>query len=88
MKNFNNTNTDKQPEPVEVMALFTYGLNPCEPLRFKRKGQRETTITDLIRTKIRFLGAGAEHIFDVMAGRHEYRLTFNSETLRWNLTEI
>lgn len=86
MKNF-NINENKQ-EPVEVMALFTYGLNPCEPLRFKRKGQREQTVTNLLRTKIRFLGAGAEHIFDVLSGRQEYRLIFNSETLHWRLVEM
>jgi hypothetical protein len=88
MKNLNITNTANKQEPVEVMALFTYGLNPCEPLRFKRDGQREQTVTELIRTKIRFLGAGSEHIFDVMSGRQEYRLIFNSENLHWRLIKM
>lgn len=86
MKNINNP--ENKQEPVEVMALFTYGLNPCEPLRFKRTGQREQTVTSLLRTKIRFLGAGAEHIFDVLSGRQEYRLIFNSESLHWRLIQM
>jgi hypothetical protein len=85
----NNINKQEiKTEPVEVMALFTYGLNPCEPLRFKRVGRPELAVTSLIRAQVRFVGATAQHIFDVVAGRHNYRLAFDSETLHWSLSEI
>lgn len=84
MKNLNTTENTK--EPVDVVALFTYGLNPCEPLRFKRSGGREQRVTSLLSSKVRFMGESALHIFCVLVGTEQYQLEFNSENLHWSLT--
>jgi hypothetical protein len=78
------TNT-KLNEKIEVMALFTYGLNPCEPLKFKREKGRETKIESVLKTQIRFRGADTVHIFDVTDGESDYRLKFDSQSLNWTL---
>ena len=86
MKNFNNTN--KNQEQVEVMALFGYEMTPCQPLSFRRRGEREgTNVSELLSTKIRFVGNTAMHIFDVVAGRENYRLEFNSASLAWTVAK-
>ncbi|MDR2063516.1 MAG: hypothetical protein LBQ02_01850 [Candidatus Nomurabacteria bacterium] len=71
-------------EKIEVMALFTYGLNPCEPLKFKRKGL-EIKIESVLKTQIKFQGVATTHIFDVTDGESEYRLKFDSQSLNWTL---
>ena len=81
MKNINKT------ERVEVMALFGYEMTPCQPLTFKRAGESETEITELLRTQIRFAGQATLHIFDVLVGRERVRLEFNSRDLSWHLTQ-
>ena len=81
MKNFNN----KTQEQVEVMALFGYEMTPCQPLTFRRRGEEETEVTELLRTQIRFVGGVALHIFDVLVGREKVRLEFNSRDLSWHL---
>ena len=81
MKNINKT------ERVEVMALFGYEMTPCQPLTFKRAGESETEITELLRTQIRFAGQATLHIFDVLVGRERVRLEFNSHDLSWHLTQ-
>ena len=83
MKNFNN----KMQEPVEVMALFGYEMTPCQPLTFRRRGGRETEVTELLRTQIRFVGGVAFHIFDVLVGRERMRLEFNSHDLSWHIAQ-
>lgn len=83
MKNFNKNNK----EQVEVMALFGYEMTPCQPLSFRRKGESETEVTELLRTQIRFVGGVALHIFDVLVGREQVRLEFNSHNLSWHLTQ-
>ena len=45
MKNFNKNKT----EQVEVMALFGHQMTPCQPLTFRRKGEAEVEVTDLLR---------------------------------------
>ncbi len=80
MKNFNN-----KIEQVEVMALFGYEMTPCQPLTFRRRGESETEITELLRTQIRFAGGIAFHIFDVLVGREKMTLEFNSRDLSWSL---
>ena len=66
-------------ERVEVMALFGYEMTPCQPLSFRRSGdQRETEVTELLRTQVRFVGQVALHVFDVLVGRDKVRLEFNS----------
>lgn len=82
MKNFNKN----QKEQVEVMALFGYEMTPCQPLSFRRRGESETEVTELLRTQIRFVGGQALHIFDVLIGREKKRLEFDSGNLSWYLT--
>ncbi|MBR3228720.1 hypothetical protein IKF67_00550 [Candidatus Saccharibacteria bacterium] len=79
MKNFNKNNKER----VEVMALFGYEMTPCQPLTFRRKGESETEVTELLSTQIRFVGGVALHIFDVLVGREQKRLEFNSGNLSW-----
>ncbi len=83
MKNFNKNNKER----VEVMALFGYEMTPCQPLSFRRKGESETEVTELLRTQIRFAGGVALHIFDVLVGRERVTLEFNSSNLAWHLTQ-
>ena len=80
MKNFNKNN-----KQVEVMALFGYEMTPCQPLSFRRRGEEETEVTELLATQIRFVGDVALHIFDVLVGREKVRLEFNSRDLSWHL---
>lgn len=81
MKNFNKNKTEK----VEVMALFGYEMTPCQPLSFRRRGESETEVTELLTTQIRFAGDVVLHIFDVLVGREQMRLEFNSRDLSWSL---
>ena len=83
MKNFNKN----QKQQVEVMALFGYEMTPCQPLNFRRQGESETEVTELLRTQIRFVGGVALHIFDVLVGRERMQLQFNSHDLSWYLTQ-
>ena len=83
MKNFNKNKIER----VEVMALFGYEMTPCQPLNFRRQGESETEITELLQTQIRFVGEVALHIFDVLVGREKFRLEFNSRNLSWYLTQ-
>lgn len=74
------------PERVEVMALFGYEMTPCQPLSFKRRGDvREVEVTELLATRIKFIGATAIHIFECLAGKDKCRLEFNSKELSWHL---
>ena len=81
MKNFNKN----QKERVEVMALFGYEMTPCQPLTFRRKGETETEVTELLRTQIRFVGQTTLHIFDILVGKEKMKLEFNSTDLSWTL---
>lgn len=81
-------NNIKNQERVEVMALFGYEMTPCQPLTFKRRGEEEIEVTELLKTQIRFVGSSAKHIFDVVAGRETYRLTFDSQDLSWIASAI
>ncbi len=83
MKNFNKNTMER----VEVMALFGYEMTPCQPLNFRRRGEDETEITELLATQIKFAGETALHIFDVLVGRERVRLEFNSRDLSWYLTQ-
>lgn len=74
-------------ERVEVMALFGYEMTPCQPLSFKRQGETEIEVTELLRTHIRFNGTTTRHIFDIVAGPRKYSLEFNSTDLSWYLKE-
>jgi hypothetical protein len=83
MKNFNKNNTER----VEVMALFGYEMTPCQPLTFRRRGESETEVTELLATQVRFVGRTAIHIFDVLVGREKMTLEFNSSDLAWSITK-
>ena len=79
-------NNKTTPERVEVMALFGYEMTPCQPLSFKRRGEAEVEVTELLRTHIKFIGTVAHHIFDIMAGHRRYALEFDSSDLSWHIT--
>ncbi|MBR3220447.1 hypothetical protein IKF76_01095 [Candidatus Saccharibacteria bacterium] len=79
-----NINIKKQ-ERVEVMALFGYEMTPCQPLSFKKRGGNEVEVTELLRSRIKFAGTTAIHIFDVAVGRERFCLEFNSGDLAWHL---
>lgn len=85
MKNNININNDKT-ERVEVMALFGYEMTPCQPLSFKRRGDRkEVEVTELLRTHINFVGTATKHVFEVLAGKNRHVLIFDSSSLEWHL---
>ncbi|MBR3329262.1 hypothetical protein IKG29_01870 [Candidatus Saccharibacteria bacterium] len=69
------------------MALFGYEMTPCQPLTFRRRGEKETEVSELLRTQIRFAGGVALHVFDVLVGREQKRLEFDSGNLSWYLTQ-
>ncbi len=81
MQNFNKNKTER----VEVMALFGYEMTPCQPLTFRRQGEKETEVTELLRTQIKFCRGVALHIFDVLVGREKVTLEFNSSDLSWSI---
>lgn len=83
MKNFNKNKTER----VEVMALFGYEMTPCQPLTFRRRGESETEVTELLQTQVKFAGETVLHIFDVLVGRDKITLEFNSRDLSWSLTQ-
>ena len=83
MKNFNKNKAER----VEVMALFGYEMTPCQPLTFRRRGESETEVTELLATQVRFVGRTAIHIFEVLVGRERVTLEFNSSDLAWSISK-
>lgn len=73
-------------EQVEVMALFGYEMTPCQPLYFKRRGEREIEVTELVRAQIKFAGQSTRHIFDILADKKRFSLEFDSASLAWTLS--
>ena len=73
-------------ERVDVIATFGTGLNPCNPIRFKRVNGREVTITEIGLRHPTIAGRRTVHMFDVTDGGADYRLEFDSEHLTWRLT--
>lgn len=73
-------------EQVKVVAIFGDGLNPCRPLKFRRKSGREVTITEIGLRHPSIQGKRMLHIFDVTDGMADYRLEFDAERLIWHLT--
>lgn len=82
MKNINLKNDE---ERVEVMALFGYEMTPCQPLSFKRRGETEVEVTEMLGARMSFSKKGPRHIFDVLAGRERFVLSFNPADLSWVL---
>lgn len=73
-------------ERVEVLAKFGAGLNPCVPVKFRRKNGREVVITEIGLRTPALKGRKTVHLFDVTDGAADYRLEFDSEQLTWMLT--
>lgn len=73
-------------EQVKVVAIFGDGLNPCRPIRFRRKNGREITITEIGLRHPSMQGKRMLHIFDVTDGMADYRLELDAERLIWHLT--
>lgn len=73
-------------EPVEVIAVFATGHQPCRPIRFRRPSGREVEVKELgLRHPVNS-GLKTTHMFDVTDGGTDYRLEFDSERLTWRLT--
>lgn len=73
-------------EPIEVIAIFSSGHQPCRPLKFKRANGREIEVKELgLRHPVNE-GRKVVHMFDVTDGGADYRLEFDSERLTWRLT--
>lgn len=73
-------------EQVKVVSVFGNGLNPCQPLKFKRKSGREVVVTEIGLRHPSMQGKRMLHIFDVTDGVADYRLEFDAERLIWHLT--
>lgn len=73
-------------ERVEVATLFGAGLNPCKPIKFRRKNGRVIDIEEIGLRHPTSDGRKTIHIFDVTDGQADYRLEFDTERLTWHLT--
>lgn len=73
-------------ERVDVVATFGVGLNPCNPVRFRRASGRVVVIEEIGLRHPTIKGKRMVHIFDVTDGGADYRLEFDSERLTWHLT--
>lgn len=73
-------------ERIDVITVFGEGLNPCRPLKFRRRNGREITVSEIGLCHPSFKGKRTLHIFDVTDGAADYRLEFDSERLTWRLT--
>lgn len=73
-------------ERIDVVATFGTGLNPCVPVRFRRKNGREIEVTEIGLRHPTVQGFRTIHVFDVTDGEADYRLEFDSERLTWRLT--
>ena len=73
-------------ERVDVVATFGTGLNPCVPVKFRRRNGREVIVTEIGLRHPGMQGRRMVHIFDVTDGGADYRLEMDSERLTWHLT--
>jgi len=73
-------------EPVEVVAVFGQGHQPCLPVKFRRTSGREIIVKELGLRHPFNSGNKTIHIFDLTDGGADYRLEFDSERLTWHLT--
>lgn len=73
-------------ERVEVIAMFSDGLNLCKPVRFRRQSGRVIEISEVGLRHPALKGTRMLHIFDVTDGGADYRLEFDTERLTWYLT--
>ena len=75
-------------ERIDVICRFGVGLNPCEPVKFRRANGREVDITEIGLRHPVAQGRRTLHVFDVTDGGSDYRLEFDSERLVWHLRRI
>ncbi|MDB5183628.1 MAG: hypothetical protein JWO07_309 [Candidatus Saccharibacteria bacterium] len=73
-------------ERVDVVAKFSSGLNPLEPVKFRRASGREITVKEIGLRHPTMQGKRMVHVFDVTDGAADYRLELDSERLVWHLT--
>lgn len=73
-------------ERVEVIAAYGDGLNPCRPIKFRRRNGREIIVSEIGLRYPSNQGKRMVHIFDVTDQAADYRLEFDSERLTWCLT--
>ncbi len=73
-------------ERVEVIAAYGDGLNPCRPIKFRRRNGREVIVSEIGLRYPSNQGKRMVHIFDVTDQSADYRLEFDSERLTWHLT--
>ena len=73
-------------ERIDVVATFGTGLNPCVPVKFRRKNGREIIVTEIGLRHPGMKGRRTVHIFDVTDGEADYRIELDSERLTWQLT--
>lgn len=73
-------------ERIEVIATFGSGLNPCNPVKFRRSNGREVVIREIGLRHPSMKGTRTVHVFDVTDGEADYRIELDSERLTWHLT--
>lgn len=73
-------------ERIEVIAAYGDGLNPCRPIKLRRRNGREITVSEIGLRYPSNQGKRMVHIFDVTDQEADYRLEFDSERLTWHLT--
>lgn len=75
-------------ERIDVIATFGTGLNPCNPVKFRRSNGREVVINEIGLRHPTTKGRRTVHMFDVTDGSADYRIELDSEQLTWHLTRI
>lgn len=73
-------------ERVDVVATFGTGLNPCNPVRFRRASGRVVVVQEIGLRHPTTRGKRMVHVFDVTDGGADYRLELDCERLTWHLT--
>lgn len=75
-------------ERIDVIATFGTGLNPCNPVKFRRPNGREIEIKEIGLRHPTIQGRRTVHVFDVTDREADYRIELDSEHLTWHLTRI
>lgn len=74
-------------ERVEVVATFSTGLHPCQPVKFRRSSGREVVVSEIgLVFPAGSRGSQTVYVFDVTDGGADYRLEFDAQRLTWHLT--
>lgn len=72
-------------ERIDVVATFGTGLNPCVPIKFRRRNGRVIEISEIGLRHPTVAGKRMLHMFDVTDGGADYRLELDAEHLTWRL---